>query len=297
MSRIVTALLLTALSATAAAGGEAPAKQPAEPARAGSPAPPSPTPPAAPAASTAPADPAPTAEQAAEIAVLIRDLGSEKYPVRQSARKALLDIGRPALSALRTAAKDRDAEIAANAAGLIVEIETSLRAKIRIKVRRPDASGEKEIIVEGPDATVTVRENQKEFTVAIERGGGKAEVISAPTREEFAKKFPDVWKQHAEPALDAADPDKLAVETMVRQLLPKVLERFAKEQGRPVTAAERAEAEKTLREEVRKAFVENRVKKQKEKEEKERQQNGEAPPPPPPEPAPEKPVKAPEGKG
>jgi len=207
-------------------------------------------------------DPVPNAEQAGEIARLTGELGSEKFEVRDAAFKRLRDIGRPALSALRGAAAGKDLEVATSAALLIHDIENNIRANLRIKVRQPDASGEREVIIEAPDSTVTVLESAREFTVVIRRGKGAAEVSSTPNRGEFQKKFPDLWKSQAEPALAAAaDPDKLIIDQMARQLLPQLLAKFAKESGRAPTAEEITAAEKTLRAELQKSLEANRAKK------------------------------------
>jgi hypothetical protein len=216
----------------------------------------------APGPSAAPAvpDPVPTAEQAAEIAKLIGQLSEAKFEAREAAYKKLLDIGRPALSALRKVETSKDAEVASSAKRLVTEIEKTIRARVRVKVLRPTEPGEREVILESEEATVTVRETRKEFTVAVQKPGGATELTTAPTSDEFRKKHPELWKRWAEPALDASDPDKLAVEAMVRQLMPQIVATFTKENGREPTAAEKADAEKLLREETRKALEANRAK-------------------------------------
>ncbi|HOX05350.1 MAG TPA: hypothetical protein PK280_03030 [Planctomycetota bacterium] len=132
--------------------------------------------------------------------------------------------------------------------------------RVRVKVLRPTEPGEREVILETAELTVTVRETTREFTVAVQKTGGAAELSSAPNRAEFQKKHPELWKRWAEPALDATDPDKLAIEAIVRQTLPQILAIFAKERGREATPEERAEAEKVLREEARKAIEARRAK-------------------------------------
>jgi len=204
-------------------------------------------------------EPAPEPELAAEIKRRIAELGSERFEARDAAGKRLLEIGRPALAALREAAKSRDPEVASRAGKLATELANSIRARVRIKVLRPTEPGEQEVILETAGLTVTVRESRKEFTTAIQQGGAM-EICSAPTRAEFQARFPGLWKRWAEPALDAADPNKLAVEAMVRQLLPQIIAAFVKENGREPTVEEKAEAEKLLREETRKALEANRTK-------------------------------------
>ena len=214
---------------------------------------------AAPAAPAVP-DPVPSAEQAAEIAGLVGQLGDGKFEVRDAAYKRLLAIGRPALSALRGATASRDAEVSASAVRLVSDIEKNIRVHVRVKVLRPTEPGEREVILESEEATVTVRETRREFTVAVQKNGGAAELSSAPSRAEFQTKFPELWKRWAEPALDATDPDKLAVEAMVRQLLPQIIAAYAKEQGRQPTAEEQAEAVKLLREQARQALEAKKAK-------------------------------------
>jgi hypothetical protein len=197
-------------------------------------------------------DPAPAPELALEIKRRIAELGSERFEAREAAGKRLQEIGRPALAALREAAKARDAEVASRAGKLAEDIANNIRASVRIKVLRPTDAGEREVILESEALSVTVRESRQEFTTAV--------ICSAPTRAEFQAKFPGLWKRWAEPALDASDPDKLAVEAMVRQLLPQIIAAFSKQYGREPTLEEKAEAEKLLREETRKALDANRAK-------------------------------------
>jgi hypothetical protein len=259
-TRLALAFGCAFFAAAAAAAGEPPATTPPE------------------AKPPAVADPEPTPEQAARIAQLLRELGDAKWEVRDRAYQALLDIGRPALGALRAAVNAKDPEVSGSAVRLVEDIQKNIRARVRIKTLRPTTPGEREVILEVGDLTVTVRESPKEFSVAVKKGGAAAEVSTAPNAEEFKKKHPELWKKWAEPALDASDPDKLMAETLVRELLPKVLEKFAKQSGRQPTADETAEAEKLLREEVRKTLAEKR------KQEGEKKQEPPKPPPPPPPP-------------
>jgi hypothetical protein len=62
---------------------------------------------------------------AAAVAKLVKQLGSDDFQDREAATKALADIGLPALDALRKAAKDEDAEIAHRAGRLVESIENS----------------------------------------------------------------------------------------------------------------------------------------------------------------------------
>src|SRR5947209_19107504 len=62
-----------------------------------------------------------------DIDRLVKQLGSSKFKEREAASNALLKVGKPALKALQTAAKDSgDAEIRSRAAGLILAIRDAL---------------------------------------------------------------------------------------------------------------------------------------------------------------------------
>ncbi len=63
------------------------------------------------------------ADFARRIDALVADLGSEDYRRRNGATKELEEIGLPALEALRRAAVNPDAEVAARARALIAQIE------------------------------------------------------------------------------------------------------------------------------------------------------------------------------
>ena len=67
----------------------------------------------------------------ADVAKLIRQLGSDDFSQRQNAEQRLIDIGLPALAALRTATNDRDAEIALRAQRAIFKITSMTPAEQR----------------------------------------------------------------------------------------------------------------------------------------------------------------------
>jgi len=68
--------------------------------------------------------PAPaTAELKEKIARLIKELGDNEWSVREAASKALVDIGQPALAALKEALKSKDAEVAMRAREAVEKIE------------------------------------------------------------------------------------------------------------------------------------------------------------------------------
>src|SRR5262245_6626709 len=65
-----------------------------------------------------------------EIDRLVKQLGSKEFKEREAASSALGQIGKPALKALRKAAKDGDAEIRSRADKLILVIQDTLARPI-----------------------------------------------------------------------------------------------------------------------------------------------------------------------
>src|SRR5262249_14332239 len=65
-----------------------------------------------------------------EIERLVKKLGSVEFKEREAARNALGQIGKPRLTALRKAAKDRDPEIRSRAAKLILALQDDLARPI-----------------------------------------------------------------------------------------------------------------------------------------------------------------------
>src|SRR4051812_19635383 len=85
----------------------------------------------------APGDDKPASERsgkathdAKEIERLVKQLGSDEFKEREAASNALGKIGKPALTALRKAAKDSDLEIRSRAAKLILAMQDSLARPI-----------------------------------------------------------------------------------------------------------------------------------------------------------------------
>jgi hypothetical protein len=73
-------------------------------------------------------------ELAARLQELIRELGAEEFGKREAANKGLVEIGGPALEALRQAAKEsEDPEIQFRASGLVEQIETIVANQEREK--------------------------------------------------------------------------------------------------------------------------------------------------------------------
>jgi hypothetical protein len=80
----------------------------------------------------------------AEIAKLVRYLGSPEFRDRQTASARLLEIGPKALTALRTGTKNPDAEVARRCEGLIVQIRAADReALISGKKDLPGLAGKR----------------------------------------------------------------------------------------------------------------------------------------------------------
>ena len=71
--------------------------------------------------------PAPSAEEKARIEKLVAGLGAEEWAAREEASKALVKIGAPAESALRQAARSKDAEVASRAREALNVIEAASR--------------------------------------------------------------------------------------------------------------------------------------------------------------------------
>lgn len=80
---------------------------------------------------------------------LIEQLRSDNISLREAAAKRLRGIGRTALKALRTAAEDRDAELAARARRLVQVINLDASITPRIRKLRPDIADR---ILAGDDA-------------------------------------------------------------------------------------------------------------------------------------------------
>jgi hypothetical protein len=80
--------------------------------------------------SRTPADPAPPGKADAALAEkvqkLIRQLGNDQYKVREEAGKQLVEIGRPAVPALREAMKGDDVEVKHRAGRILDTIRTSM---------------------------------------------------------------------------------------------------------------------------------------------------------------------------
>ncbi len=65
-----------------------------------------------------------------EIERLVRQLGCDEFKGREAASSALAKVGKPALTSLRKATKDADAEIRSRAAKLILAVQDSLARPI-----------------------------------------------------------------------------------------------------------------------------------------------------------------------
>ena len=136
----------------------------------------------------------------AEIAKLIKQLGSDEYAVREKASEALDKIGAPALEALRKAIKDGDAEISRRAEDLVGRIEkrgetASILAAKKVKLAFKDTpvpqaveelrkqSGYN-IVLQDPkntlkDRKVTLDTGEVSFWEALDRLCEKAGLVEA----------------------------------------------------------------------------------------------------------------------
>ena len=200
-----------------------------------------------------PVDPEPTPEMAAKIAKLIGDLGSEKFAVREAARKGLVSIGRQALPALRAAAKSKDPEVAGAARKLIATIEGAKgRSTVKVTIKGSREKGDFEISVLSSVDTVTVRDFKEAFAVEIKPADGKLALYSEPTKAAFEKKHPEIWAKYAEPILDTEHPDRAVQEAKVRELLPQFTRKFVEVRKREPKPEELAGMEKLLREKLAK---------------------------------------------
>jgi len=73
--------------------------------------------------------PPPSAPKPADVGRLLGQLGSDSYPEREAASRALEAIGEPALPSLRQARRSNDPEVQRRAAGLVEAIEGPMKAR------------------------------------------------------------------------------------------------------------------------------------------------------------------------
>jgi hypothetical protein len=104
--------------------------------------------------------------------------------------------------------------------------------------------------------TVTVRIQKDAFVVALQSASGN-QLYSEPTRAEFQKKHPEIWKTYAEPLLDEKNPNRAIKEAMVREVMPQVKSKFKKAMGRDPNAEELAALEKAVRQKLDAIFNKN----------------------------------------
>jgi hypothetical protein len=79
---------------------------------------------------------APEASDAARVAALVRQLGSESYAEREAAMAALDAAGEPALDALREAARGKDPEVRRRAVLLVRQVERRVEARKVLEPQR-----------------------------------------------------------------------------------------------------------------------------------------------------------------
>jgi len=137
------------------------------------------------------------------IAALVKDLSSDQSAAREKATKELKAIGKPALPALRDAAKSDDPEVAWRARAVIGHIEGK---GARSEAKRtepghsrlqsfsfnfaPDTTASSVQIAQGADGRITVKVTEEE--------GGKSttRTYEAGSAEEFKEKYPEVAKRY-----------------------------------------------------------------------------------------------------
>ncbi|MDQ7781115.1 MAG: PDZ domain-containing protein [Planctomycetota bacterium] len=157
----------------------------------------------------------------ARIDQLIGQLGDEDPKVRDNATRELLKLGKPALTKLRSATKNTDAEVVWRAEQLISDIESGKTAEAEANARadaeasaNAEAGGRIRIVPGGRvqiftkshsigrDANEAIERTQTadgKVTVKITRrdknGAEKVETYSADSPEEFARKYPEIDKK------------------------------------------------------------------------------------------------------
>lgn len=193
---------------------------------------PEPTPAAAAAPAIAPAPAlAPAESEAERIQRLVKQLGDAEFAAREQASRELAALGKKALPALEAAASDGDAERSARAKALIERINAAeeeaqapdipglaeqLRG-VRAGGHGPGTSGPQIRIQAGPGVQVgrMVRTGQDTRTVGNDKGsatvvessegtvsltltpkGGQAKTFSAASREEFKRKYPNLYAKY-----------------------------------------------------------------------------------------------------
>jgi hypothetical protein len=200
-------------------------------------------------------DPELTPEKRAEVARLIKALGAEKFEEREAARKALKEIGRPALAQLRAAAKSPDLEVSSAAKKLIAAIEGKKgRSTIKIKSSGSREKGDYEVSLISSVETVTVRDFKEAFGVQIKPADNKIQLYSEPTKEAFQKKHPEIWKEYAAPLLDEKRHEEAIKGAMVRELMPQVLRQFRAAYKREPKPKELAVLRKMVRAKLEEIF-------------------------------------------
>jgi len=170
------------------------------------------------------------------IAALIVQLGDQDYAVREQATKELAALGKSAESALEAAAKSPDAETAIRAKDLLgrlkgsaeeaeapeipglaeavrgnrgggIQVQAGAGGQVRV-VAQAQAGGGMQVIqtVSGGNSARTVSNDNGSATVGegadgavsltLTPKGGQAKTFSAASREEFKKKYPNLYAKY-----------------------------------------------------------------------------------------------------
>jgi len=179
------------------------------------------------------AGPAAGSERAEELVKeLVRQLGDDDFKKREAASAELAKIGKPAVPALKEAKKNPDLEVARRAEEVLARIENrtaeatapdmpgtakALRgnrgAHVGMQIRMGEGiqAGEGVRIIGGrvnmqnvrsvrtEEGTATISESNEGITLVLKPREGEAKTFSAPSREEFKEKFPELYKQYIDP--------------------------------------------------------------------------------------------------
>jgi hypothetical protein len=197
--------------------------------------------------------PAPTPAQAKSIAGFIKDLAAERPGTRERGKRGLLEIGKPALGALRRAKKSPDVEVATTAADLIKLIEK--RSQVIISRVGGGKLGTRQVTVTTMIETFIVDGSADGVSVQIIPAKGEEKVYKAADWAEFKTKHPKIWKGYADIALDEKKQGQLMVEISLKALRPTLVKKLTAAYGRAPTEKELAEWTAKVRSQLEDAYV------------------------------------------
>lgn len=135
----------------------------------------------------------------------VRDLGNEDQAVRERAFDLLADEGERAREALEEASKSDDPEVAYQAKRLLKRLERGEGRRVEEPEEPQPPKPERRGVVRGNAMRIIIGQNGDQTTISEEVGGrvkvverknGETETFEAESREEFAKKHPEVAKRY-----------------------------------------------------------------------------------------------------